>query len=203
MPKPTQETFLKDVADHKMTIVRDDGVHRHLTFAKRGSYCMHFEIVTWPGYLCYVGDMGSFVFARITDMFEFFRGSRINPDYWSEKLQATDRPGGHTEWSADKFRSVIEYYLTERHGEPVSKEIRDAVSEEVLSRVDDGEHEAYRAAHEFKQDGFTFDDLWDHNFREFTYRFIWCCYALTWAIGQYDLLPRCTPCGPPREKGTE
>jgi hypothetical protein len=183
--KPTQEAFLKDVAQHAMKVIRDDGLYRHIVFAKPGSYCMHFEVVTWPGYLCYVGDMGSFTFARIEDMFAFFRGNGINPDYWSEKLQATDRDG-HKEWSADKFRSVIQYYLDER-GEPASERVRTAVKEQVLSRLDDGEHEAYRAAHYFHEDGFTFDDLWDHNFKEFTYRFIWCCYALVWGIQQYDL----------------
>src|ERR1022692_1751902 len=156
--KVTRETFSKDVAEHEMKTIRDDGLYRHLVFAKPGSYCMHFEVVTFPGYLCYVGDMGSFVFSRIEDMFEFFRGKSINPDYWSEKLLATDRGDGHTEWSADKFRSVIEYYLTER-GEPASQDIREAVEEEILSLLDDGEHEAYRAAHEFNHDGFTFDDL--------------------------------------------
>ena len=28
-----------------------------------------FDIVTWPGYLCYSGDMGCFVFTRLPDMF--------------------------------------------------------------------------------------------------------------------------------------
>ena len=150
---------------------------------------MRFELVTWPGYLCYTGDMGAFVFSRIEDMFEFFRSDRgrINPDYWSEKVQATDRSDGPREWSEEKFRSVIEYYLTERGDEPASKELRQAVEEEVLSRIDDGRHEAYRAASEFEHNGFRFDDLWDHNFEDFTYRFLWCCYALVWAIKQYDL----------------
>jgi hypothetical protein len=186
--KPTHELFLKDVADHAMTIVRDDGLYRHLVFAEGKSWCMRFEVITWPGYLCYTGDMGAFVFSRIEDMFAFFRDDkmRINPEYWSEKIQATDRNGGHKEWSEDKFRSVIECYLTERSDEPASRELRQAVEEEVLSRIDDGQYEAYRAASEFEHDGFRFDDLWDHRFDDFTYRFIWCCYALVWGIEQYD-----------------
>jgi len=203
MAKPTQESFLGDVKNHSMQILRDDGLYRHLVFSNRGSWCMRFDILTWPGYLCYTGDMGTFVFSRIEDMFEFFRedSGRINPDYWSEKIQAADRCDGYKEWSPDKFRRVIEYYLTERSEKTAPKELRQAVEEEVLSRVDDGQHEAYRAASEFEYEGFRFDDLWDHNFQEFTYRFLWCCYALVWAIKQYDAVHVSPPVSPMRGKG--
>lgn len=54
-------------------------------------------------YLCYTGDMGTYVFQRLTDMFEFFRTDReykkrnggklaVNLSYWGEKLQATPSP---------------------------------------------------------------------------------------------------------------
>ena len=68
--------FLRDVAEHEMIVVRDDGVHRHIRFKKPGTSCMHFDLITWPGYLCYTGDMGTYVFSRLTDMFEFFRTDR-------------------------------------------------------------------------------------------------------------------------------
>jgi len=189
MAQPTQERFLDDVKNHTVTIVRDDGLYRHLVFSNGESWCMRFEFITWPGYLCYTGDMGAFVFSRIEDMFAFFRNGdtgRINPDYWSEKVQAQDRHDGTRQWSEEKFRSVIENYLADRNGEPVSPEIRQAVNDEVLHYIEDGQHEAYRAASNFEHDGFRFDDLWDHDFEEFTYRFIWCCYALVWGIQQYD-----------------
>ena len=70
--RPNKDVFLKDVAHHSMVVVRDDGVHRHLIFSNNGSFIYRFEIITWPGYLAYVGDMGSFVFTRIEDMFSFF-----------------------------------------------------------------------------------------------------------------------------------
>jgi hypothetical protein len=192
MSEPTQETFLRDVAQHKMKIVRNEGVSRHVIFAKPESYNMRFEFITWPGHLCYTGDMGTFVFRRLEDMFEFFRyeyGSdgklRINLQYWAEKLEATDRCDGERRWSPEKFRSVIEHYL-ENDGDQVPEGLREAVEEEIYTCLDDGEHEAYRAANDFRYKGFQFNDLWDHDFREYTYRFIWCCYALAWGIEQYD-----------------
>lgn len=33
---------------------------------------------------------------------------------------------------------------------------------------------------------FNLGDYWDSDPKEYTYRFIWCCYALVWAIQQYD-----------------
>lgn len=193
MSEPTQESFLKDVAQHQMTIVRDDGTHRHVIFAKPGTYCMRFELITWPGHLCYSGDMGTFVFRRLEDMFAFFRDERpddgklrINLGYWAEKLEAADRCDGAQQWSEEKFRAVIMGYL-EDHDEPISAELREAVEEQVLTCLGDGEHEAYRAASQFEHKGFQFHDLWDHDFKAYTYRFIWCCFALSWGIRQYDL----------------
>lgn len=192
MSEITQETFLRDTAQHKMTVVRDDGVHRHVIFAKPGSYNMRFELITWPGHLCYTGDMGTFVFRRLEDMFEFFRTDRrgddrlyINLGYWAEKLEAVDRCDGVRRWSEDTFREVIERYL-KNDGEPTPDGLRDAVEREVYPYLEDGEHAAYRAANEFEHDGFRFNDLWDHEFKEYTFRFVWCCYALAWGIKAYD-----------------
>lgn len=72
----TEETFLADVAAHQIHVLRDDGVHRHIRFKRPGTYCMQFDLITWPGYLCYTGDMGTYVFNRLEDMFEFFRTGR-------------------------------------------------------------------------------------------------------------------------------
>ena len=194
----TQESFLQDVAKHQITAARDEGMYRHVIFAQPGTYNQRFELLTWPGYLCYTGDMGTFVFRRIDDMFQFFRSDRpdddrdgphlrINLQYWAEKLEAVDRCDGAKCWSEDKFRSVIEGYLERwNEEEPVSASLRQAVKDEVLSRAGDGEHEAFRAANEFEHEGFRFDDLWDHDFKEYTVRFVWCCYALAWGIRQYD-----------------
>ena len=31
-----------------------------------------------------------------------------------------------------------------------------------------------------------FHDLWERNCKEYSHRFIWCCFALAWGIRQYD-----------------
>lgn len=201
---PTEESFLNDVAQHQMTAVHADGVHRHLHFAKPGSGDMHFDIVTWPGYLCYSGDMGSYVFSRCNDMLQFFRGKeegplRINLKYWSEKLDATDRNDGHKEYSADKFREYVadrlkdfqtelaEAYEADPDDKSEFDALKEAVDEYVLAYADDGEFQAHQVLDEFEHDDHRwFTDSYEANFDEYTFRFIWCCYALAWAIRVYD-----------------
>ncbi len=58
----------------------------------------------------------------------------------------------------------------------------------MLRKADDGEHAVYSAMRDFEHDGRNwFQDAWEVSFREYTYRFIWCCFALVWAIRKYDL----------------
>ncbi|HDS1390376.1 TPA: hypothetical protein UOJ32_000335 [Stenotrophomonas maltophilia] len=107
--------FLADTATHELRIVVDDGVHRHLQFRRPGTYCYGFDIVTWPGHLAISGDMGTAVFSRLHDMFEFFRatpaehekagGLFVNDGYWAEKCEAND--GGKKEFSARLFRDLV------------------------------------------------------------------------------------------------
>lgn len=200
----TEQQFLKDVAEHQMTIVRDDGVHRHIRFAKPATSCMHFDLITWPGYLCYTGDMGTYVFRRLHDMFEFFRTDRehqhlkdgltlaINQPYWGEKLEAVDKCDGYKEYSEKKFKLIIND-LVDQHIEeenfPVAGvkaiELREAVHEEVLCNCET-EQAAHEAARDFSHDGFEFRDFWESDLKEYSFRFTWCCYALAWGIQKYD-----------------
>lgn len=214
----TEDEFLKDVAEHQMIVLRDDGVYRHIRFKRPGTNCMYYDLITWPGYLCYTGDMGTYVFSRITDMFEFFRADReyaqrrgqqlsINKGYWAEKLQAVDsnrHKGSATEFATEKFKRVINEYRVQWmrdafEDKSLTKEQRrelwEAVDDEVMSYLDDGEHSVYTRANEFSWSAgrypenypiYGFDDLWEHNFEEYTHSFIWCCYALAWGIQQYD-----------------
>lgn len=189
--KCAEQTFLTDVASHRMEVIHDSPPHRHLRFSS-GSSVHHFNIVTWPGYLCISGDMGTFVFARVVDMFEFFRYSndgplRINEHYWAEKAKAVDRHGGVSEFDPEKFRAAIEERVADwNEVEDPDPDLQAEVDERVLRRIDDGEPEAMRAALDFEHNGLRFDDFWEVRCHSFTYRYTWCCYAIAWAIRQYD-----------------
>jgi hypothetical protein len=201
--------FDKDVVPHhKMQVLRDDGVYRHLLFKKPGTSSHHFNVVTYPGTLVYTGDMGSFVFQRLDDMFKFFRtdadrGDGINPSYWAEKLVAIDR-GGHKEFDENKFnRRVMQHLITwiREIRDSTDKEERRDLWEAVVSDVieADGDSNGMRkqiAANDFyhpvrfknsQTKGFSFVDFWEHNFEDYTVQFYWACYAIAWAVKQYDL----------------
>lgn len=175
--EPTAATFAKHVAQHQMTVILDQGVHRYLRFRKPDDSNRYFHITTWPGYLCFSGDMGCYVFARVEDMFRFFRGDGINPSYWAEKVQARDRDGIK---ESDKLRAYVEEYTADW-----PEDAKQEAWDEILRHADD-EHDARRALYDFEHKGHQFQDSWEADFTEYTYRFIWCCRAIVWAIQQYD-----------------
>ena len=161
--QPNEESFLKDVSKHEMTVKLDNGVYRHLRFGQPNSSNMWFDIVTWPGFLAYTGDMGSFVFTRSSDMFEFFRtdskkgGLGINLNYWSEKLEAVDRDGrsgSYKDFSPERMRVHVEEHVAQwieecELSEDAAAELKEAVEEEVYRYLDDSEHEARTAVRDF------------------------------------------------------
>lgn len=179
--KAVAERFPRDVAGHAMYVMRDDHFDRHVRFKNPDSYNMGFDLITWRGHLCYTGDMGTFVFARIDDMFKFFHGEP-NPQYWSEKVLAADRDGV-TAFSPEMFKQAIRCRLDSAEASP---EVRAAAEEQVMPAAADGEHYAYEAARHFEHEGFTFADFWEANCRDYTYRFLWCCHALVWAIEKFN-----------------
>lgn len=177
----TQDRFIRDTANHQMEVLRDDGVNRHLRFKNPECTAYWFDLITWPGTLCIDGDMGTYVFRRLHDMFEFFRTDQehynrtgraellaINPGYWQEKLRAPN-PRDAMEYSADRFRKHVkdafdnwvessqpeEEYSTEAERDEFS-EAKDALwsalNDEVLSNADDGEIRSYDAARDFQCD---------------------------------------------------
>ena len=197
--------FERDIAGHRLEIVKDDGLYRHLRFRRPGTYCMGFDIVTFPGWLVYVGDMGCYTFTRLADMMEFFRQpannlyGQIDRRYWAEKCHASDKHDGIQEFSREAFAirarevftEVIEDFgLTDEQ----KAEALESMEIEVIQRAeDDGEAAAFSTARDFQvldprtgKNRAIFVDSWEWNCRVYTQRFNWCCCALAWGIAQYD-----------------
>jgi hypothetical protein len=72
---------------------------------------MGFDIVTWPGSLCYTGDMGDFLFQRTADMIAFMRGACMSYSYAAEKCVAHD--GRLKEFSEARFEEILRDRLAE------------------------------------------------------------------------------------------
>lgn len=222
--KPTEESFLKDVSEHQMTLLHDEGVYRHLFFAVPGTICQSFNLVTGPGFLLYRGDMGCFEFERTRDMFKFFRTSEndfnykgpdklsINPHYWSEKVEAADKRGdGVQQFSHEVFERLVrelaksfidggELFINKQDGNDVDDEseqnyLIDQFNSEIetlIESVGDGQS-AYNAITAYEFSYFNLEasdvfgqDAWEYDFNDYTFRYLWCCYAIAWGVKQYD-----------------
>lgn len=192
--RPFSQQFEKDVANHEMFVIKDDGLYRHLRFKNPDTMCMHFDILTWPGYLCYTGDMGTFVFRRLTDMFQFFRKSDNSPidfAYWAQKAEAVDRIDDIREWCPEAFRTNVLEFISETYSghTPESKEsIISSIEREVLSNIYDLPKDC------LLERLCEFSLVWDwedlssivENSMVYSQRFLWCCHALVWGISCYD-----------------
>ncbi|WP_447877544.1 hypothetical protein [Serratia fonticola] len=202
------ERFKHDTRNHSMSVENDNGVFRHLHFSRSNSSFYHFTLTTWPGHLCIGGDMGTYVFRRVHDMFNFFRMDHrcyqhgddpvINTGYWAEKLQTG---GGHrrevyTEWSSDAFEAQVQ----ELHDqwlddfdpddyEGDAETVKARVKEEIDELKSNGEDEwsAVAALRDFYCEHISMDDFWESgNCRITSFHYLWCLYAIVWGIQLYD-----------------
>lgn len=191
-----RDRFAGDITEHKLTIVRDDGLYRHLCARRPTTGMYWFDIITWPGSLCIRGDMGNFVFARVDDMFEFFGGKdeRVNPQYWAEK-EVTGAPT--RTYSMSMARALVEEHVSEEalgwrdFTEDEEREIREAAHRLVRNEDFAYAEGARQLINEFEVSlhpkEFRFSDTWEWDLEDYTVHFLWCLHAIVWAIGQYDL----------------
>jgi hypothetical protein len=184
--------FYKDVENHKMTVVADSGVNRHILFKQENTSNYHFSLTTWSGYLCISGDMGTYVFSRLPDMFQFFRTENggVNLSYWGEKCVAASTP--ITRYSADIFIDVIntmadEYIVNNNFSAKKAKKFKNEVDYSITSMADsDTQRENLEDAMSFEfEKNNPFLDINLANLEEDDPRYIWCCHAIAWGIKQY------------------
>lgn len=195
--------FVSDVASHQLTVIRDEGLYRHLRFQRPRSSAYYFDLVTWPGYLVVTGDMGTWTFSRIKDMFEFFTDSHfglresflINPSYWSEKFEAG---AGRSrceapcyEFDADAFDNCLKEWLTayleDCDDEDDAAQARESIEELTGNRYST-EHEAFYALNDayFPRNVSTYEITEGMGqTMTYSYHYLWICYAIVWGIERY------------------
>lgn len=202
--------FLRDTRGHRMTIIQDDGLHRHIQCWKPGTGDYHFNITTFPGYLVFTGDVGSYVFSRLRDMFEFHRINwdqgtpKIDYRYWAQKCTATARDGGTKEFNEAHFKeaAIREFW---NHDWPDHKTRRDQWTchiRDIISDDHQNSGEATRAMMDYRyhryseydwggsktEDVNPFHDFYEHGpFTQPSFSLKWACWAIAHTIRDYDL----------------
>lgn len=172
--------FQKDVKNHSLTVLRDEGVYRHLRFSD-GTSVYRFDIITWPGSLCISGDMGCQVFERVYDMFEFFdsKDLKINPYYWSEKSQA----GVVKEFDNESFSESVEELIKELKEDLERPEFSELI--EDLENAKDS-YDIYEAVASIRSiencPYYVYETL---KFEDYTFVYIWRLFAIVWGIQKY------------------
>jgi hypothetical protein len=152
--------------------------------------------------------MGSYLFQRTEDMLTFFRTDKarirdgvtlpLNVDYWKQKLLAGDQRCGVKEFSLKTFREEVLRRVTEweeaeaaefEGTDPVDSELMQQVKAELIQPDFQFELEARTAVDEFsppKGCEYPLQDFWVSDCQEYTYHYMWACYAIVWGIQQYD-----------------
>ncbi|MEV7394900.1 hypothetical protein [Streptomyces sp. NPDC091215] len=204
--------FARETASHEMTVLHDDGLYRHLRFKPKEHSFYWFDLITTPGQLVFSGDGDSFVFRRLTDMFEFFRSGlmrdgsiEINPVYWSEKL-VSERDNVQ-KYQEDLFIKLVweqaNHLIEQEHVKPEQADrFRQAIKDDIVEGGLCGTaDEAYRTVEEFEfyndpskefdyrfQPDVRFEDAWEwfNATKDFDWWFLWVCRAIVWGIARYD-----------------
>ena len=183
-------TFFRDTKDHTMKVIKDDGVYRNIEFSNNGSSIYKYSLITWPGYLAIVGDMGDLVFKRLEDMFEFFGGhnlkpenpsvARINPGYWAQKLVAKDEDP--MEFDEEKAKAFVEAYLEESEisDEEEKGDFREGINYKNIEIFTDSFYDAICLA---DKDYYP-DDIYGC-VRSYTMHYLWKLFAIQYGIYLY------------------
>lgn len=212
---PEKARALSAFRNHRLTIERDDGVFRSLFFGAPNTGNYHFRLNTWPGHLCISGDIGTYVFSRTYDMFQFHATAddwasmpiEINPHYWAEKLQT----GGDSRRSVqnhyidvphivqnvvEAFRQIPRHEFAKwparRHAfEDLRHEVIDSLSEDDSAEYVAGMLDRYTVPdsylNEYKDISLVDGTSWEWGLTrsEYKYGFLICCYAVVWGIKSY------------------
>jgi hypothetical protein len=124
-------------------------------------------------------------------MIGFFRGQRVNPGYWGEKLIAP-KSQDVRRYSEEKFRRMVADTAAEAEADwPGVSAAVEAKFSGLFPDWDDSYEDAARTGlreFEFGAAGepFKFADAWEWDLNDWTYQYLWCCHAIVFGIGLYD-----------------
>ncbi|WP_429058949.1 hypothetical protein [Aeromonas jandaei] len=190
-----KDDFLRNTSEHTMKMHRDDGLYRHLEFSRGGSSIYRFDLITWPGYLTICGDMGTWTFSRIADMFEFFGGDfekGVNAGYWGEKLQmgtSGSRDEICMEFDEESFcKGLLEWRERYQEDRDEDEEGYTRISNAVDELCEAGFRHEYEACNALLDSDIPnpFDVMEGLTMKRYSHHYLWILHAIVWGIQQYN-----------------
>lgn len=193
-----ESTFRTQIASHTLEIVsKGPGPVLVLRCRKPDDIHLWFDIVVWPKHLTIASDHGCFTFRHwsIDDMLTFFRDGRqadeeyrVNLDYWSEKLVSDDTRFSFKEYDEGTAAEHLGDWLDEHSlSHDDDQRILEAFMEHVLDAESEEAAHVLIASFDWSEYGLSEPDgQWGWDLRCYSDHFIWCCFAIVWAIREYD-----------------
>ena len=168
--------------------INDDIVSVDLYHDEEKSNYLHIKLLFAYGKLYYTGDFGTYVFGEnICNIFNFFKGERINKGYWQEKCEAASDPIIPDEVDLDKVEEAVRDYLEEN-----KIEITDDIEEEISDCFYHMDSNAYRA-YDKVEELFRSLDLFYYSVGDiiragqgYHGRFIYACEVIQWVSNNLD-----------------
>ena len=185
-PYATQwDQFRTATAGHELTVIRDDGLSRHLRVQTPRTRIWSWDVITWPGHLAICGDVADgYMFTRESDMLRFFSVAAraqhyfnddapcIDVSYWAEKLCGSSHQTVQV-YDSRSFMAQVRQALAEN----LAVDVEDGVQAIANARYAADSEETARtwlADHE----DLVGNDTWEWDLRSYTTDFLIACYAL-------------------------
>lgn len=141
--------------------------------------------------------MGSYVFKRLDDMFNFFRSenwSSINTGYWAEKVEAGEVSKFDSETACNSVKQYLMNFLddldlSDSEDQEKSKQALEAVNDLISGAQHSGELEFWEEINSWDAEdagGLELNDFFEAPATAKTYHYVWACYATVHAIKLYD-----------------
>lgn len=138
--------------------------------------------------------MGTLVFSRLHDMFNFFRSDdlKITPDYWAKQIESTSyevKINSYSEFDIDETKKMARKYLDDYlKNIALSHDERSNLLAEFNRKIlcAEDEWKIVDAIRNFELDNFDFEYFCWEDCRTHRYDYIWLCYAIVWGIKKFD-----------------
>lgn len=170
--------------------INDDIVSVDLYHDEEKSIYLHIKLLFAYNKLYYTGDFGTYVFGKdIQNIFNFFKGERINASYWQEKCEAASDPIIPDEVDLEKVEKEVRDYLEENE-----IEITDDIEKEISDYFYYMDSNAYRAYDKVEELLSSLDLSYDSERvgyiiragQGYHGRFIYACEVIQWVSNNLD-----------------